>query len=150
MLGEICIVGNCFSKSASAIHLAGIEPTLIGGQEAKLVSRRRIERVALAIIAVLENDTEPIRGLHQDLDDSRFQVGEPGLAASLSTYIQVDRAAGFEVGVVEEVPLLEGGTGMRLVSSTVWEVVNLEAKSVAADFMTKDTRRTGWSIVYAV
>lgn len=51
--------------------------TLLVTQISQLISCTAVvERVALSIIAVLQNDTQAIEGLHQDLNDAGSKVAE--------------------------------------------------------------------------
>jgi hypothetical protein len=100
---------------------------LLLGQVRELVDRAGVERVALAVEAVLEDDAEAVGRLHQDLDDARLQVGEAALDRRLAADVQEDWSAGLIVGVIEDVALLKGVLGVRFIARVVREVVNLEA-----------------------
>lgn len=51
--------------------------TLLCGKEPQLVRRARIVRVALSIVAVLEDHTKAIELLHEYLNDYRLSVMAP-------------------------------------------------------------------------
>lgn len=60
------------SCQITASKADGTQQTLLSGQVPQVVSGTSIKRIALAIVSILKNDSQPIRSLHQNLDDWNY------------------------------------------------------------------------------
>lgn len=97
---------------------------LLGSQEGEMVDSAVVVRIALAIVAILQDDAQTVEFLHQDLDDAGFEVAEAAGATGLTADVEEHRTSGLIVGRIKVVALFEGAIGMRPVPVAVRKVVD--------------------------
>jgi hypothetical protein len=73
MLPEVRVVPDCCCISEFNLELRRTGLTLLGSQEPELISCTSVVWVALAVVAVLQNDSDAVELLHQDLYDCNCQ-----------------------------------------------------------------------------
>jgi hypothetical protein len=66
------------------------------------------------------------------LPTASLQITKSRFSRCLTAQVEKDWPARLIVRSVEKVPLLESGLGMRSIPLTLWEVVNLQKKSLVS------------------
>lgn len=99
--------------------------TLFIGVVCEFICGRRVERIALAIVAILKNHSKALKLLHQNLDDTGLEIRKTIFGGYFASDVQKHRTARLVVCIIEEVSLAERGIRVRRIARIVRKVVNL-------------------------